>query len=77
MTDLCFPNFDIENLYNGIVAGIDEAGRGPLCGSVVASCVILNKEKYPNGLNDSKKLSEKRSTNTKDTTEKDSGINLV
>ncbi|MFC1659009.1 ribonuclease HII [Pseudomonadota bacterium] len=54
------PNFDYENLYDGIVAGIDEAGRGPLCGPVVASCVILNKEKYPKGLNDSKKLSEKK-----------------
>jgi ribonuclease HII len=55
------PNFDFENLHKElVVAGIDEAGRGPLCGPVVASCVILSREKYPDGLNDSKQLSEKR-----------------
>lgn len=55
-----FPNFDIENSYNGLIAGIDEAGRGPLAGPVVASCAILDRTKYPDGLNDSKKLSEKK-----------------
>jgi ribonuclease HII len=55
-----FPNFDIENSYKGLVAGIDEAGRGPLAGPVVASCVILDRERFPSGLNDSKKLSGKR-----------------
>ncbi|GGX29299.1 ribonuclease HII [Undibacterium squillarum] len=38
--------------------GVDEAGRGPLAGSVVAAAVILNPEKPINGLRDSKKLSE-------------------
>lgn len=38
------------------VAGIDEAGRGPLAGPVVAAAVILDHEKYPSGLTDSKKL---------------------
>ena len=40
-----------------MVAGVDEAGRGPLAGPVVVSAVILNHKKVPKGLNDSKKLS--------------------
>lgn len=51
------PNFSFEEQYSGLVAGIDEAGRGPLAGPVVASCVILPKDNYPKELNDSKKLS--------------------
>jgi ribonuclease HII len=39
-----------------IVAGVDEAGRGPLAGPVVVSAVVLNHKKVPKGLNDSKKL---------------------
>lgn len=42
------------------VAGIDEAGRGPLCGPVVAAAVILKKGDKIAFVNDSKKLSEKR-----------------
>ena len=42
------------------IAGIDEAGRGPLCGPVVAACVILKEDAYIEGLNDSKKLTEKK-----------------
>lgn len=42
------------------IAGIDEAGRGPLAGPVVAAAVILDPNKPIYGLNDSKKLSEKR-----------------
>lgn len=42
------------------VCGVDEAGRGPLCGSVVAAAVILPRGLYIEGLNDSKKLSEKK-----------------
>ena len=42
------------------VAGVDEAGRGPLVGSVVAAAVILDPENPIEGLNDSKKLSEKK-----------------
>jgi len=42
------------------VCGVDEAGRGPLCGSVVAAAVILPCGLYIEGLNDSKKLSEKK-----------------
>ena len=41
----------------GIVAGVDEAGRGPLAGPVVAAAVILDRRRRIRGLNDSKKLS--------------------
>ena len=44
----------------GLVAGVDEAGRGPLAGPVVAAAVILDDLKPIKGLNDSKKLSERR-----------------
>jgi ribonuclease HII len=40
----------------GPVAGVDEAGRGPLAGPVVAAAVILNRARIPKGLNDSKQL---------------------
>ncbi|MEJ2691664.1 MAG: ribonuclease HII [Candidatus Thiodiazotropha sp.] len=42
------------------IAGVDEVGRGPLAGPVVAAAVILHPEHPIEGLNDSKKLSEKR-----------------
>ncbi|WP_102028199.1 ribonuclease HII [Salirhabdus sp. Marseille-P4669] len=42
------------------VAGIDEAGRGPLAGPVVASAVVIDESFYIEGLNDSKQLSEKK-----------------
>jgi len=54
------PDFAFERraMRNGarIVAGVDEAGRGPLAGPVVVSAVVLNPRKVPPGLNDSKKL---------------------
>jgi ribonuclease HII len=40
-----------------LVAGVDEAGRGPLAGPVVAAAVILNRRRIPDGLDDSKRLS--------------------
>ena len=43
-----------------LIAGVDEAGRGPLCGPVVAGAVILPKNYELEGLNDSKQLSEKK-----------------
>jgi ribonuclease HII len=42
------------------ICGIDEAGRGPLAGPVVAAAVILDKKRRINGLNDSKQLTEER-----------------
>jgi len=44
----------------GFTAGIDEAGRGPLAGPVVAGCVILDPEVHIKGLADSKKLTTKK-----------------
>lgn len=49
-----------------LVCGVDEAGRGPLCGPVVAAAVILNKDEMLEGVNDSKKLSEKKRENLYD-----------
>jgi ribonuclease HII len=43
-----------------LVAGVDEVGRGPLCGAVVAAAVILDPSRPIEGLADSKKLSEAR-----------------
>jgi len=54
------PDWQYESKYTGPVAGIDEAGRGPLAGPVVAGAVILDPKNIPKGLNDSKKLSENR-----------------
>jgi len=47
-------------LPEGLVCGVDEAGRGPLAGPVVAAAVILDPLRPIDGLNDSKKLSAKR-----------------
>jgi len=53
------PSFLIEKQYeNLIAAGIDEAGRGPLAGPVVAACVILDKNTIIQGINDSKKITK-------------------
>jgi ribonuclease HII len=50
--------FEKRAVRNGatLVAGVDEAGRGPLAGPVVVAAVILNRRKIPAGLNDSKQL---------------------
>lgn len=49
--------------YGGPIAGIDEAGRGPWAGPVVASAVILDPHTMPEGLNDSKKLTKQKREN--------------
>lgn len=49
-----------ENDFEGLIAGVDEAGRGPLCGDVYAAAVILDPNQPIIGLDDSKKLTEKR-----------------
>ena len=52
-----------KKLYeNGVkyIAGIDEAGRGPLAGPVVVASVIMPKDSMIEGVNDSKKISEKK-----------------
>ena len=52
-----------EAFYNQgikLIAGIDEAGRGPLAGPVVVACCIMPKDSMIEGVNDSKKISEKK-----------------
>jgi ribonuclease HII len=55
------PDFTIERRSAGLVCGIDEAGRGPLAGPVVAAAVVLDPRRFPrklrDGLDDSKVLS--------------------
>ncbi len=55
-------NFDNKYLNEKVqlIAGVDEAGRGPLAGPVVAAAVIFSPDVYIEGVNDSKVLSEKR-----------------
>lgn len=47
-------------LKKAVIAGVDEAGRGPWAGPVVAAAAILDPNNFPDGLNDSKKLSAKK-----------------
>ena len=58
------PDLSIENkkrqLNFNTIAGVDEAGRGPWAGPVCSAIVILNKDHIPEGINDSKKISEKK-----------------
>ena len=58
------PDYEYESkaLKNGykLICGVDEAGRGPLAGPVCAAAVILPEDAVIEGLNDSKKLSEKK-----------------
>ncbi|MBM3568058.1 MAG: ribonuclease HII [Alphaproteobacteria bacterium] len=51
------PDYSKEMELGGIVCGVDEAGRGPLAGPVIAAAVVLHPGGIPHGLNDSKKLS--------------------
>lgn len=51
------PDLSLETSCGGLVAGIDEAGRGPWAGPVVAAAVIFRSEHLPDGIDDSKKLS--------------------
>ena len=60
-SDPALYEFDsqLRNIH-GVLCGVDEAGRGPLCGPVCCAAVILNPEDPIEGVNDSKKLTEKR-----------------
>ncbi len=51
---------DHDAQFIGVVAGMDEVGRGPLAGNVVTACVVMPKEPVLPWIDDSKKLSEKR-----------------
>ena len=50
----------VMRLESGVVCGIDEAGRGPLAGDVYAAAVVFEDDVFIEGLDDSKKLSEKK-----------------
>ena len=50
------PCFKLEIAYPMPLAGVDEAGCAPLAGPVVAAAVVLDREKFPRGIDDSKKL---------------------
>jgi ribonuclease HII len=52
--------FAVRESGHTLICGIDEAGRGPWAGPVVAAAVILNQNNFPSGLNDSKKLTHER-----------------
>lgn len=63
------PTYQIEESVGApdkIVCGVDEVGRGPLAGPVIAAAVILNPALIPYDLNDSKKLSAKKRAYLKD-----------
>lgn len=53
-------DLSIESNYQGIIAGVDEAGRGPLAGPVVAAAVIIDQNNLFEGIKDSKKLSKNK-----------------
>ncbi|HBR69607.1 MAG TPA: ribonuclease HII, partial [Rhodospirillaceae bacterium] len=48
------PTYEIEDQFPGVVAGVDEAGRGPWAGPVVAAAVVLDRALAPEGVRDSK-----------------------
>ena len=57
------PDYSVERMLHAggarAVAGVDEAGRGPLAGPVTAAAVVLDAKALPSGINDSKKLAPK------------------
>ena len=61
MADMTLYEYDeaVRSDYS-VICGVDEAGRGPLAGDVYAAAVVLNKDTVIEGINDSKKLSEKK-----------------
>ena len=58
------PDFELENMHDGPVFGLDEVGRGPLAGPVTAACVYIPQEAYTlpfiSEIKDSKKLSDSK-----------------
>ena len=60
MVDLYKYENELYDKGLNFIGGVDEVGRGPLIGSVVAACVVLPRDFVLEGLTDSKKLSEKK-----------------
>ncbi|MDF0607949.1 ribonuclease HII [Wolbachia endosymbiont of Onchocerca gibsoni] len=57
---MTYPDFTLENELSGIVAGVDEVGRGSLAGPVISAAVVFtNRNTTIKGINDSKKLTAK------------------
>ncbi len=54
------PDFSLESHYQGIIVGVDEVGRGPWAGPVVAAAAVVPMSAPVDGINDSKKLSAKK-----------------
>ena len=74
-----YENKYIEQGYN-VIAGTDEAGRGPLVGPVVAACVVLPNDYNNDEINDSKKLTEKKREKLYDIIMKDAlavGVSII
>src|SRR5688572_4183426 len=55
-TPMARPCFKLEKVHPDPVAGVDEAGCAPLAGPVVAAAVILDRDRFPRGIDDSKML---------------------
>ncbi len=80
MKDLLKYEKELYDKGINLIAGVDEVGRGPLVGPVVASCVVLPKNYELEGLDDSKKLSEKKRDKFYEILKKDAlgiGIGIV
>ena len=74
-----YENKYIEQGYN-VIAGTDEAGRGPLVGPVVCACVVLPNDYNNDEINDSKKLTEKKREKLYDIIMKDAlavGVSII
>ena len=54
------PDLSLERALGGVVCGVDEAGRGPLAGPVIAAAAILDPARIPAGIDDSKRLAPAR-----------------
>jgi len=57
---MAYPDFTLENKLSGVIAGVDEVGRGPLAGPVMSAAVVFtDRNIIIEGINDSKKLTAK------------------
>ena len=57
---MAYPDFTLENKLSGVIAGVDEVGRGPLAGPVMSAAVVFtDRNIITEGINDSKKLTAK------------------